>query len=147
MTVMVAVDDSDFAPVVVEHAAREAERRNSPLHVVHAFQLPWSLYVSYGAPPLDAEKIRRYQLDRVWGLVDPILEGCDQPVEKVALDGYPPDCVIQHASDIDAELIVVGSRGLGDFKSMVLGSTSHKIIQSAPCDVLVVAPGSKRAVA
>lgn len=144
MTVVVALDDSEFGPVVAAHAVREAERRNAELHVIHVFQLPWSLYASYGAPPIDAEKIRTYQLNRVWGLVDPVLADCSQKVTKVELEGYPPDCVLAYSADVDAEVIVVGSRGLGDFRSMVLGSTSHKIIQGASCDVLVVASGSKR---
>lgn len=144
MTVVVALDDSEFAPIVAAHAVGEAERRKAPLHVLHVFQLPWSLYASYGAPPIDAEKIRDYQLNRVWSLVDPAIGGCSQEVTKVEMDGYPPDVVLGYAVDMHAEVIVVGSRGLGDFRSMVLGSTSHKIIQGAPCDVLVVAPGSKR---
>lgn len=147
MTVVVALDDSEFAPTVAAHAVHEAERRNAPLHVMHVFQLPWSLYASYGAPPIDAEKIRSYQLNHVWSLVDPVIDGCSQVVTKVEADGYPPDVVLGYAADVDADVIVVGSRGLGDFRSMVLGSTSHKIIQGAPCDVLVVAPGSKSEVA
>ncbi len=139
MTVVVALDDSEFASVVADHAVSEAERRSAELHVLHVFQLPWSLYVSYGAPPIDAEKIRRYQLDRVWSIVDPVIEKCSQPVKKVELEGYPPDGVLTYASDVDADVIVVGSRGLGDFRSMMLGSTSHKIIQGADCDVLVIA--------
>ncbi len=147
MTVVVAFDDSEFAAVVADHAVHEAERRGAELHALHVFQLPWSLYVSYGAPPIDAEKIRRYQLDRVWSIVDPVIAKSSQTVRKVELEGYPPDGVLAYAADVDAEVIVVGSRGLGDFRSMMLGSTSHKIIQGATCDVLVVAPHTKSDVA
>lgn len=143
MSVVVALDDSDFAPVVAEHALAEAARRGVPLHAVHVFQVPWSLYVSYGAPPIDTDRLRKFELDRVWNLVDPVLDQGDVPVERVELEGYPPDAVLGYAGEAGADLIVVGTRGRGDFRSMMLGSVSHRIIQGAPCDVIVITPGVK----
>jgi nucleotide-binding universal stress UspA family protein len=46
------------------------------------------------------------------------------------------------AEDIGADLIVTGSRRRGALASAVLGSISSEILHSAPCDVLVVHPGS-----
>ena len=42
------------------------------------------------------------------------------------------------AEEIGADLIVIGCRGRGNLASLVLGATSHGVIQHAPCDVLVV---------
>jgi len=56
----------------------------------------------------------------------------------VDLEGYPPDVIVEYAQEIGADLIVVGSRGRGDLASLVLGSTSHRVVNHAPCDVLVV---------
>lgn len=77
----------------------------------------------------------------------------DDPVLRAALDrartgrvaartelliGYPPKQILRVARELDADLIVVGSRGLGRMKSAVLGSTSHEVLANSDTPVLVV---------
>jgi nucleotide-binding universal stress UspA family protein len=62
------------------------------------------------------------------------------PVERVDLDGYPPDTLVAYADDAAASLLVVGTRGRGELASLILGSTSHRALHLAKCDVLVVKP-------
>ena len=52
--------------------------------------------------------------------------------------GDAADALMHVARDQGAELIVVGTRGLGGLKRLVLGSVSAKLVREAPCDVLVV---------
>jgi nucleotide-binding universal stress UspA family protein len=54
------------------------------------------------------------------------------------LDGDPADAVVDFASAERADVIVVGSRGLGAVRSLVLGSVSRRIVDHAQCPVLVV---------
>lgn len=54
------------------------------------------------------------------------------------LEGAPANAILEAAKEKQAELIVVGSRGHGDLKSLVLGSISHKLLQDAECPCLVV---------
>jgi nucleotide-binding universal stress UspA family protein len=74
----------------------------------------------------------------VWAGVSDTLDIADIRVESVDLDGYPPDTLVAYAGDVNASLLVVGTRGRGDFASLILGSTSHRAIHLAECDVLVV---------
>jgi len=48
------------------------------------------------------------------------------------------ETIISHAAKEDVDLIVVGTRGLGGFKKMLMGSVSSGIISHADCPVLVV---------
>jgi len=59
-------------------------------------------------------------------------------VEVEAASGDPADEVIAWAKQRDADLIVCGNRGLGRWKSMLLGSTSSKITQLSECSCLTV---------
>jgi nucleotide-binding universal stress UspA family protein len=56
------------------------------------------------------------------------------------LVGYPPTQIGRLAAELDAELIVVGSRGLSRVKSALLGSTSRELLAHAGRPVLVVRP-------
>jgi len=54
------------------------------------------------------------------------------------LHGEPGQSLIRHANDHAFDLVVMGSRGLGSFKEMVLGSVSHKVARGVKCPVLIV---------
>ena len=56
---------------------------------------------------------------------------------KVAI-GDPADEIIRTASKEEAELIILGSRGLGTIKGVVLGSVSQKVTHNAECPVMIV---------
>ena len=61
-----------------------------------------------------------------------------EDVEARAVLGDPAEEVVAFARDRDADLIISGSRGFGRLKSLLLGSTSHKIAQLAECSCLTV---------
>ncbi len=52
--------------------------------------------------------------------------------------GHPAQVIIDYASQLNADLIVLGSRGLGAFKSLLLGSVSNRVMHYANTSVLIV---------
>lgn len=66
------------------------------------------------------------------------LEAPGRIIRRTILDGRPGTMIVDEAVAFRAELVVVGSRGLGPLKSMLLGSVSAEIVDHAPCPVLVV---------
>lgn len=58
--------------------------------------------------------------------------------EIVLLHGRPADEIIRYAEESGADLLVIGSRGLGALREFALGSVSHKVLTHAKCPVLVV---------
>jgi nucleotide-binding universal stress UspA family protein len=54
------------------------------------------------------------------------------------VEGDPAAQIIKLAKDGNYQLIIIGSRGLGPFKELMLGSVSHRVSHLAPCPVLIV---------
>jgi nucleotide-binding universal stress UspA family protein len=54
------------------------------------------------------------------------------------IDDDPAKAIIQCVEEEHADLVVIGSRGVGDLKSLLLGSVSHKVVEEAACPCVVV---------
>ena len=67
-----------------------------------------------------------------------ILTDAEVSHEVVLLHGRPADEIIRYAEELGADLLVMGSRGLGALREFALGSVSHKVLTHAKCPVLVV---------
>lgn len=137
MVIVVGVDESEHAVTVAKKAVDEARRRNEPLHVVHVFHAP---VIPYLGSPVDIPAIADAERTAVWDRIGPHVSPPDVEIERVDLEGYPPDTLVDYVQNVGADLLVVGSRGRGELAALILGSTSHRAIHLAPCDVLVVKP-------
>jgi nucleotide-binding universal stress UspA family protein len=58
-------------------------------------------------------------------------------IEGFLLHGRPASSIVDEAAEMEADLVVVGSRGHGTIATMVLGSTASEVVDHAPCPVLV----------
>ena len=134
MIVVAAVDGSKHTHAVVDAARRYAG--DGAIHLVYvwngAFVYP---YMGAAGVMLDIEAIRRDQLEDVWRTVG------DLPKNATAttLEGGPPaEMIVDYARNVDADLVVVGSRGRGALSTLFLGSVSHGIAHTSDTDVLIV---------
>jgi nucleotide-binding universal stress UspA family protein len=139
-TIVVGVDGSEGGAAALEFAAGEAAFRGARLRIVSAWQVPPVVYGADFAPPVDtatwdgfrvrAQEVADDALAAVMKL-QPSLNG-----DALAVHGHPADVLLEQGAD--AKLIVVGRRGLGGFRSLLLGSVSHQVVQHATCPVVVV---------
>ena len=139
-TIVVGVDGSNGGGEVVKFAAHEAALRKGKLRIVSAWEIPPQVYAGGLAPALDQETIDGFGDDAKQVVQDAIAEArkLEPGVEtdgRIA-EGQAADVLLQEAKE--ADLIVVGNRGLGGFNSLLLGSVSHQVVQHAPCPVTVV---------
>lgn len=141
MIFVAGIDDTPHSILVVERALHQAKIQGAELHVAHVFHMPPTVTAGYGIFPVDVAKLAKAERHRVWEQVTGHLDRTDVDVIKVDLDGYPPDSLVGYAENVGAALLIVGTRGRGELASMILGSTSHRAIHIAHCDVLVVKPG------
>jgi nucleotide-binding universal stress UspA family protein len=58
--------------------------------------------------------------------------------ETEALEGDPAETILRVVDTFDIDIIIMGTRGLGDMRSLILGSQSHKVVSGASCPVMLV---------
>ena len=135
--VVVAYDASDGAKAALQRAVEIAGRDGAALTVVEAVpeKLPPLVPgAPKGASPEVAAKTR-HQLREAVDALDPALDA-----SPWAVGGPAAKAILVVADDIDADLIVTGSRGRGRIAGAVLGSVSAEVVRESRCDVLVVHP-------
>jgi nucleotide-binding universal stress UspA family protein len=143
--IVVGVDGSEQGRPALAWALEEARLRNWVVTAVHAYTIP-PVLLSPGPGPLappaapEPELVERLEesaehlLERE--LDDANTEGVE--VERRVVSGPAAEALVQAGRG--ADLLVVGTRGLGGFKGLLLGSVSHQVTNHAPCPVVVV-PG------
>ncbi len=139
--IVVGVDGSKGAQAALEWAAAEARLRGARLRAVHAWHMPAAAYGSGGfVPPVgidwedDLEAAAKAGLDRALDGAKDLLAGIE--VERQVGEGSAA-LVLTEAAE-GADMLVVGSRGLGGFKELLLGSVGHQSAQRATCPVVIV---------
>ncbi|HUY70701.1 MAG TPA: universal stress protein [Gaiellaceae bacterium] len=137
-TIVVGVDGSDGALEALRFALEEARLRSANVSAVNAWHVPPMAYGAGWVPTtVDFEgyrKVARSALDKSLEEVGAAASGV--PVTTHVSEGQPADVLIEAARE--AELLVVGSRGLGGFRGLLLGSVSQQCVQHAPCPVVVI---------
>ncbi|MGP3961064.1 universal stress protein [Nonomuraea sp. 3N208] len=136
--VVVGVDDSEESLRAVEWAAGEAERRRQPLQILHAFIWPL-LGAPLGPPPgAPPEGGLRHAAERILATALTRARAVAPDIEvTTSLPEHDPVTALLHHSH-QADLLVVGSRGLGEVGGLLLGSVGARLATEAPCPVVVV---------
>lgn len=143
---LLATDGSEDATLAARAANDLSGRTGAELHVVHVWQdlrppnLPAAAVGEYLRAYEEWEQEARELLEEQ----AEHLRSTGGTVADVYLrNGQPAEEIAALAEELDAELVVVGSRGLGTVKRLVVGSVSEGVVSLAPCPVLVVRGGKE----
>ena len=136
--VVVGTDGSPRAGRAVQEAIDIAKSEGASLHVVAAFGQHETLWQ-------EIESSARVETVDLRGVAEGVAaregeKAQEQgvPVDWSASEGDPAEVICQVAADEDADLIVVGNKGMTGGKRFLMGSVPNKISHHAPCSVLVV---------
>jgi len=137
--VLVGIDGSPAALTAVRWAAREAVRRRAPIRMVNAFG--WMPVHDADDPlqvvPKRRDALRRAAEESLAVAVAQVAEVApDVEVSQEVMAGMPAALLV--ALSAEAQLAVVGQRGLGGFAGLLLGSVGAAVAAHAACPVLVV---------
>ena len=138
--IVVGVDGSSESRQALRWAVDEAVLRKAKVLVVHAWwALPELEGVAHGSGP-DAQATSGGEATRF--IDEFVAQTLGPDAAKVEIDALPAQGITATEALLDAaahaDLLVVGSRGLGGFKRLLLGSVSQQCVQHATCPVVVV---------
>src|SRR5579862_8953561 len=137
-TIVVGVDGSAGSISALRFAIEEAQSRGAEIKAVSAWHVPVEAYGSGIAPApvsiTDFEEIGKTALHSA--LEQVAASAGDVKITPVLRQGQATEVLVSEAKD--ADLLVVGSRGLGGFRGLLLGSVSQQCAHYAECPVVVV---------
>jgi nucleotide-binding universal stress UspA family protein len=130
----VGIDGHEESAAALRGAAELARALDAQIELIRAF--------SPEVAPVDAEVLAdleieaRTHLDESVKALPPALNGASTFVEK-----HPADVLIERSHELD--LLVIGSRGYGPLRAVLLGAVSGRVIRDAACPVIVVPRGAE----
>lgn len=136
--ILAAVDGSDNSFRALDHAIFLAKKVEAHLTAIHVVENPPTVYVE--SQKLLNELLTKYKAESA-----KVLDRCKQAaemsgvnIETVLAEGDGATNIVGYAQREGFDLVVIGSRGLGKFKEMVLGSTSSRVLHHTKSAVLIV---------
>ncbi len=135
--IIVGVDGSSSAVHAARWAAAEADRRHLPLRLVHTFDIPVGYAPGVVAPAAVRDGMRKQGWEWLREAEHAVLEIAPAVEPELIVHQGPVVPFLVEASR-DAALVVLGTRGLGGFTGLLVGSTSVALAGRAHCPVVVV---------
>jgi nucleotide-binding universal stress UspA family protein len=131
--IVVGIDGSEQSTLALRWASRVAAATGSSIDVVGVWHVPmayWAGEPDEWIPGADAEKCLTEAVDAVFGTERP------DGLRLIVREGNAAERLLEQSDG--ATMLVLGSRGLGGFAEMLLGSVSASCMHHATCPVLVI---------
>ena len=141
MKILLATDGSEYSDAAVADIARRPFAPQSELLVISVFEIP-SFPITVPWSGVDFEDAFQQTASAAVQKAVATLSGGEESrklkVTTKVLSGSPKRVILEQADDFGADLIVLGSRGLGAWDRLLLGSVSQAVAAHAKCSVEIV---------
>ena len=139
--IIVGVDGSGHSQRALEWAMKEAAVRHVPLSILTVHPAIVGYFGGVVTSSQDLELTEEVKT-AVKAEADKVLAALEGPhpesVTITAVHGFPVEVLVEASKD--ADLIVLGSRGVGGFSRLMMGSTAGQVVQHAHCPVTIIPP-------
>jgi len=131
--IVVGIDGSDHSINAYLWALDEAKRRDAEVTALFAWQMPL-----IGNPAaFDRDEIESAAQRFLNEQLDGVQSTDGVTVNRIVAQGDPSSSLMEACKRVDAEMLVLGSRGRGGFAGLLLGSVGQECASHAPCPVLI----------
>ena len=139
-SVLVATDFSPTAKAGVDWAIEIAREHGARIRLVHGLLLANRMTDYVPAPPDFTEALQAAAAARLEEVCDRV-RGAGLEVSSDLRLGLPSQAILEAVKEDEADLLVIGTRGLTGVSHLLLGSTAERVVQHSTCPVLSVHPG------
>jgi nucleotide-binding universal stress UspA family protein len=142
--ILVPVDGSEGAMKALRLAAKMQKAGDGELLILTVYrhhsllEASMSMVRPVDEPETMDDVLRDYAKQVAEKAKESVQESGNKKVRAFVKMGQPARTIVRFAEERGADLIVLGSRGLGDIEGYLLGSVSHKVTSLADCPVMVV---------
>ncbi len=135
---LVPVDGSENSLRALDHAIYLAKKTGANITAMNIIENPPTVYVESQKLLNDLLAKFREESANILDKCKQIAEKSDVKIETVIGEGDAASTIVGYAQKGDFDTIIIGRRGLGRFKEMMLGSISTKVLHHAKCTVMIV---------
>ena len=139
--ITVGIDASKDSIRALEWALEEASLRDAELELVHAYPAPELVALPAVVTLPSDDELKQAANSVIDDALAEVGDTRDVTIRRTVRSGGAASVLCEAAKD--ADLLVVGARGLGGFRGLLLGSVSHQVVAHAPCPVVVVTPEAR----
>ena len=138
--ILIGCDFSPDSDVAFEHGLSLAQEFQSELHLAHVIETSIYQQLHKTESPVEEELQQEIQTRLIQKLQDMVPEEARNwcKPQTSLLDGHPYEELVNYAVKNKIDMIVLGTRGHGLVKSLLVGSTTDRVVRNAPCPVLSV---------
>lgn len=144
--ILVPVDFSDKSNYAVKLAAKIGEKSDSVIYLLHLVELPTGI-VDMGAGsnfsiPESMMYLKKVK-EKILHLRDNYFS--DKTTVKYSIRfQHPYEGIVSYSKKIDADLIIMGAKGVSDFEAMIIGSNTEKLVRTSDVPVIVVKTSAEK---
>jgi nucleotide-binding universal stress UspA family protein len=139
--ILCPIDFSDYSRRALDHAVAIARWYESTITVLHVYSAaPMPVYTP-GPPGFDSIVLMGVDRDRLLLEMTRFVEAesaLEMSIETTIREGHTVSEILGQASDMKADLLVMGTHGRSGFERLLLGSITEKVLRKAACPVLTV---------
>ncbi len=136
--ILVPVDGSQNSLRALDHAIYLAKKIDAHITAMNVIENPPTVYVESQKLLNDLLAKFRAESAKILDNCKQIAEKSDVKIETIIAEGDAASSIVGYAHKEGFDTIIIGMRGLGRFKEMVLGSISNKVLHHAKCPVMIV---------
>lgn len=143
--ILLAIESSDFSVAAADAVRRQFQPEHAEVYVLHVtdplIYLPFYEGVAHDFKRI--EQMREDHIREAQSIVERLAQSLREAgfrVETAIEEGEPRTTIVDFATRVKADLIVVGSHGRRGLPRLLLGSVSEYVARHAPCSVEIVRP-------
>ena len=145
MKILLAIDGSDYSDAAIDEVIERPWPPQSEVKVITAAEMPVMVGIEpLAASPVYFEVVEKAVRETAQGVINRALSKLKAVKDKTLkisaeiIEGTARQIIVEEADKWNADLIIMGSRGLGAWNRLLLGSVSNAVVHHAKCSVEIV---------